>query len=806
MRRASLLLLGLSAIVSAQDRFATAPLQYAPDRGFDLQHVAVRLDIDYTKRVFRGASSNILVALRDQAPLVIHAGENLNIESVQLDGKAAAYKRTGSQLTIETGKVTSGQRVQVRITYSNTNKQGGGIFEGGGWHWIEGSIFQPDRIGFWTQGETVYNRNWAPTWDYPNDFATSETFTTVNKGWTVVGNGDLISEVTTGERTTFHWKMKQPHATYLLSLVGGPLDVKKDEWRGKPLWYVTPKGKGHLIDDSFGDTKDMLDFFSSITGVEYPWTKYAQNAMYDFGGGMENVSSTTLGEGALTDKRDGFRNMSGLNAHELAHQWFGDLVSCHNWGEIWLNESFATFFQALYFEQARGKVGYQHQIAGNTGGYLGEASRYQRPLSTKRYPEPDSVFDAHAYPKGSVILHMLRRKIGDAAFFTGIKHYLETYRHTPVETWAFRRAMSDSSGYNLEPFFDQWVLKPGHPILEYTWTYDDAKREVVVDVRQVQDTSKGVPIYDFELELGFLTETQADKKVVTLNAQTQQFRVASSFKPTAVLLDPDQNLLRQINYEFTLPEHLVIFSKAPNAADRNMAFEALMAVTLTDEQTKEIATVLRKDSGRFPIYPSTAKLAEKKHLNLRSFWREELKHPDFERQGDAIKALGLLKGLQPSEDEADEKTFLGMVSDQMSFRSLVEILNILDAKKHTTIFERATMKPLGSDRTYALALGKLAAANIPGTKERILLGLRARDYDLVVASAQSLKVIPATEDSRAFLRKVLVANDWNLTMVALDVIGTLKDEEMVPSLKVVPEQAPEHVKAKFAEVAKLFEK
>src|SRR5262249_2949191 len=152
------------------------------------------------------------------------------------------------------------------------------------------------------------------------------------------------------------------------------------------LYYAVPKGHGKQIDDTFGDTPDMLSFFSDFTGVKYPWPKYAQTIMYDFGGGMENVSATTLAEGALTDRREGFFNSDGLDAHELAHQWFGDLVTCKDWGHIWLNESFAEFFAMLYTEHRRGKAAYERQVEDETQGYLGESRRYQRPLATNLYP------------------------------------------------------------------------------------------------------------------------------------------------------------------------------------------------------------------------------------------------------------------------------------------------------------------------------------------------------------------------------------------------------------------------------------
>ena len=481
-----------------------ATVQRAPDRDYDLKHVAVTLDVQYEARTFSGTSLNTLAPLRSGLKTIrLHAGKDLTVSAVTLDGKSAGFKRDGEWVLIDAdAPLAANKDVTVGVTYAGGKKQGGGFGSEGGFHWLNPTKELPNRIGFWTQGETGYNRQWAPTWDYPNDFATSETTTTVPADWTVIGNGKKLSDKVAGNRRTVTWKMTQPHATYLLSLAAGPLDTGKMRWEGIDLLFAVPKGEGYRIPQSFHDTPDMLTFFSKITGVKYPWPKYAQNAMYDFGGGMENVSSTTLGAGSLADPRDGERTMASLNAHELAHQWFGDLVTCKDWGNAWLNESFATFFQWLYFEHSRGEHEYAREVDGGMRAYLGESRRYKRPIATNLYANPDVMFDSHTYPKGGAVMHTLRRQLGDEAYFNGIKLYLTRHRHQPVETVDLIQALTDASGTNVQAFFDQWIFKPGHPVLEYDWTFDDATSEIVVAVKQTQDTSAGTPIYTIPTKLG----------------------------------------------------------------------------------------------------------------------------------------------------------------------------------------------------------------------------------------------------------------------------------------------------------------
>src|SRR5579872_3716098 len=366
-----------------------ATLHYAPDRDYDLAHLAVTLDIDFPARAFKGVAVNRITLLRDGLKMIkLHCGKNLEVAACAVGSSPAAFTRADDMLLIAAPRpLKRGEVVDVTVRYSGGKHDRAGVMSDSGLHWIEPNKRQPDRVGFWTQGESDLKRQWDPTWDYPDHLCTSETTVTVPASWTVIGNGSLKSNRLSadGKRRTYHWQMDQPHATYLLSLVGGLFDVHEAKWRDVRLMYVAPRGKARLLDYSFEDTPDMLSYFSDLTGVKFAWPKYAQNAMYDFGGGMENVSATTLPEGALTDAREGRHAMDSLNAHELAHQWFGDLVTCRDWGEIWLNESFATLFEALYMEHSRGRTAYAKELDGDMAGYIGESRRYKHPLATHLY-------------------------------------------------------------------------------------------------------------------------------------------------------------------------------------------------------------------------------------------------------------------------------------------------------------------------------------------------------------------------------------------------------------------------------------
>ncbi len=566
-------------------------------REYHVRHMKVYFTVNAPDHSATGIVTHYLTPLRGPlSSLQMDARGSLVIDACTLDGKDAQFEHKDNVLTVysKDAPLPNGKEVALEIRYRMSPASGArervGANGAGGFRWIDPTPNDPDRKPqFWTQGETNTNSSWVPCYDFPNDKCTSETHTTVPEDWVVIGNGSEspATHDETAHTRTYHWTMTQPHSTYLLSLVGGELDVQKDVWRGVPLYYVVPRGQASLIPGSFGNTPDMLSWFSDKLGVKYAWPKYAQCAVYDFPGGMENVSATTLGSFGLTDRRSGNYPMSSLNSHELAHQWFGDLVTCSDWGDAWLNESFATFFEMYYMEHLNGEEAYQREVDNNTTSYLRGAARAKHALSTNLYRGPDDMFDqSHTYAKGGVILHMLRRQLGDKAFFGGMGAYLKKNAYKPVDTGDLESALSAYTGKDLKPFFDQWVRRPGHPVLNLTWTYDEGRREVVATVKQTQDTGDGTPIYTMPLTLGLLPTPNGNdnsmggatghngvvREHVTLSQAVQEFRIPAAQKPAIIMLDPDHDILREIKDTAWTPEELpVLVRHAPNAVDRRRA-------------------------------------------------------------------------------------------------------------------------------------------------------------------------------------------------------------------------------------------
>ena len=737
----AVLIASLAPIPQAQSLPASAPpgakVQYAPDRDYDLLHVALDLKVDYDKLAFHGVVVNTLAPLRDGlSAITLDCGKNLNVEACEIAGQKATFTHDGDKLNITgTQPLTRGKAVSVTVRYNAGAKNEG-------FQWIKPTVTEPQRVGFWTNGQPDHNHGWVPIWDYPNDFATTETSVTVPADWYVVGNGALKSNVLdANNRTrTFHWQMDQPHATYLLSLAAGPFDIKTTEWRGVTLMYVVTKGKGDKIDEAFGETPEILSFYSDLLGVKFPWPKYAQSAMYDFPGGVEYVSATTFGQGVFPDKRNGPPD-SAVIAHEIAHQWFGDLVTYKNWGEVWLGEGFATFFgQLLYSEHKWGKNEYDRRLENQMQGYFRESRRYQRPLSTNLYENPGAMFDNHSYLKGSVILHTLRRKLGDQKFFQGMRHYLTKYGHTPVDSHDLCNALTEGTGINLEPFFDQWVFKPGHPVLDYTWTWDEAKKQVVLTVKQTQDTKAGTPIYDLDVTVGLISGSRVTREQAKINKAEQEIRIGAADKPAAVLFDADHDFLREVStLHWTAAELTSILKYAPNAVDRQEAMKRMLEGTPSDAAVQAVAEVLRQDLSRSPVFTSMGKLGELKRTDLRALFREQIAHPNLGRRAEAIRALGRL----PKED-TDIQSLRRMVNDQEPYivvRAVVSTLGNWDPSSNRDVFEKAAQMVSPSDSVRAVAVDALEKADAAENRERAdpnpQTTLMLKDFLSVVANGQA---------------------------------------------------------------------
>lgn len=697
-----------------QDRFKPpfAKIQSARVLEYDVRHLKVYFDVDYPTKSAAGVVSHYLTPLKPNLDsIAIDAKDNLKIEAVTINGIAVQFKHEKNMLHITPASpLGTGKEVIVEIKYKMPyTRSQGGLMGARGIHWIDPTPNNPERRpGFWTQGETTTNSHWVPLFEGAHDKVTTETIVTVPDTWTVIGNGDELPAKTDAARKkkTFHWKIDKPHSTYLLSLAAGEMDVKRDKWRDIPLIYAVPKGMGNKIEPSFGYTPDMMEFFSQKFGVKYPWSKYAQTSVFDFPGGMENVSATTLGV-FLVDARSTPFQTSSLNAHELAHQWFGDLVTCKDWGDIWLNEGFATFGDMIYQEKLFGKEAYEDQRTGALRGYLNESRRYKRPLATNMYGNPDDLFDSHAYPRGGFTVHMLRKELGDATFFRGIQHYLKKHAYQAVETKDLRLALSDVARRDLTGFFDQWVLKPGHPVIDWSWRYDAARRTLVVSIKQTQNTSEGTPIYNLPLTVAIIPQIGNQRSTKAIIAKTpvrlasEEISIRLDSAPAAVLLDPERDLLIETRDQTWNEEALpAILRFAPSHQDRQRAARLLVDSARgksneTMEMILQAATVETSDSVAADMIRI---LAANSNETYRPFFRVQAQSKQYQRRAAALAAFGSLQR-NPEDMAMLRQVALNNNELYSAVESALRSLAKLDIEGNLDAFENFMLEPTVSEQS-----------------------------------------------------------------------------------------------------------
>ena len=469
------------------------PVNWVRSRTIDIKHLDVSLRFDWNKSQAIGSEVVTFAPFSDTDKFTLDAAM-MTIESVMTVNGAPlkfTYDANGGNdnLQIMLDHVyKANEDVSVKIAYTTNYVNGsdnetaiGGF--GRGLRFIKPTADNPTKPRqIWSQGESEFNRYWFPSYDSPNDFRTTDFHVTVEKPFSVVGNGKLVETKDNGDSTrTFHWKMDIPYSNYLSSIVVSETTPVVQDFEGVPVYNFGYTNETKEVAATVKNLPATMKFFSEITGVKYPYPKYSQAFVEDFGGGMENISATTQIEEMIHDDRELLDTDSeGLQSHELAHQWFGDYVTCRDWGQIWLNESFATYMQAMWTEKLKGHEEFLYSdVRGNQNQTIGTWNQgNRRPIVTKYYANKDAMFDTYAYPGGGSVLHMLRKHLGDKLFFESLHHYLTTNANQPVSTEDLRIAIEEASGQSMDWFFDEWLYKMGHPIFEITQSYDDAVQKI----------------------------------------------------------------------------------------------------------------------------------------------------------------------------------------------------------------------------------------------------------------------------------------------------------------------------------------
>lgn len=523
----------------------------------DLLHTKLQVRFDWSKQWLIGKANLTLKPYFYPTDTLILDAKGFDIQKIALVQKNALkdlkYTYDKQKIRIQLDKVYTRQETyEVYIEYiakpEDLNVEGSeAITDAKGLYFINplgNDPRKPKQI--WTQGETESSSCWFPTIDSPNERTTQEIFITVEKKYTTLSNGKLIASKDNGDGTrTDQWKMSLPHAPYLFMMAIGEFAVVKDKWRNMEVnYYVEPAYEKYakLI---FGNTPEMLTFFSKKLGVDYPWEKYSQVVVRDFvSGAMENTTAT-IHYGALQhDDRAHLDNThEDIIAHELFHHWFGDLVTCESWANLPLNESFATYGEYLWNEYKYGKWQADEGLENDLATYLAEASQKREPLIRYYYKNREDMFDGHSYQKGGRVLHLLRHTVGDSAFFEALKLYLTKNAYTDVEIAELRMAFEDVTGKDLMWFFNQYFMEAGHAELQINYDYNPNNKQLTVSIKQTQNP-KYTPIYRIpsHIQINFTNNLKIKHSVEITSADTS-FTYTLTGEPANVDFDPDKVLI-----------------------------------------------------------------------------------------------------------------------------------------------------------------------------------------------------------------------------------------------------------------------
>ncbi|MGB3200427.1 MAG: M1 family metallopeptidase [Nodosilinea sp.] len=743
---------------------------YNPDRPGQVEHIALDLSLDLEQKICKGTCSIRINPVSDGLDSLVLDAVNQQIESVQVDGVEQAFDYDGERLHIRLEPPTvAGETFAVAIAYRLVQPERGIYFIGPDQHY-------PDKpVQVWTQGEDEDSRFWFPCFDYPGMLSTSEITVRVPSAYQVVSNGELVDTTEDGDHKIFHWHQKQVHPTYLMALAVGEFDVIQDQWQDIPITYYVEKGRQDQGQITMGKTPRMVEFLSEKYGYKYAFPKYAQVCAADFiFGGMENTSVTILTDRCLLDERAALdnRNSESLVVHELAHQWFGDLLVINHWSHAWVKEGMATYSEVMWTEQEYGPDEAAYYRLGEARSYLDEdKSRYRRPMVTHIYREAIELYDRHIYEKGACVYHMIRAELGDALFWKAIHTFVQSNAHQTVETIDLLRAIDRATGRNLRPLFDQYVLRGGHPDYKVAYSWDGDSNLAKLTVTQTQakdgDTSSSSGLFDLRIPIGFgylESENSPQPEVKAFTVRIHEREQALFFplekKPDFISFDVGNHTLKTVELEYPVAELKAQLKHDPDPLSRIEA-----AIALAKKGNLEAVTAL------------SAALLDEPFWGVRSEVAEQLASVKLDQ---AVE--GLLKGLEDPEARVRRAVVeaLGDIKTVGSYKVLKGVAQQGDPSYYV---EAAAIR----------SLGKVGAADLNGrSKAKKTLKLlesilkERQGWNEMVRSGAIAALSQFTSSEEALdlvLKYSEIGTPQALRLAAIRALGAISKAQSKPNLE-----------------------
>lgn len=556
-------------------------------KSYHVEHYKIEVKLDLQKKTLDGKVTASIQSLKDVLDTIDVDAAGLNIKNVkaliynQTDDPELAesyenikYAYNGNKLFIlPFGFIRKNFHYKFQIEYSCTNPEKGLYF-------IAPDSLHPDKqYQAWTQGEGEDNHFWFPCYDYPNDKATTETIITIDKQYTTLSNGVLksVKENSDGTRT-WDWLLDKPYSSYLVMLAAGKFEIIEDKYDDIPVYTYVPAGDKDMAFKSFDKTADIIHFFSDFTGYKYPWHRFSQVVVQDFiYGGMENTGAVVLTDVSLyDDNTPPDYTATGLVAHELAHQWWGDAVTCKNWNEIWLNEGFATYFDALYKEYSLGKDEFDYQIYKYQMNSLYADSLVRRPIYTNH------AVSTNSYDKGACVLNMLRYMLGDDDFKHALNIFITKYQFDNVTTpdlnssikQVFLDPTRDRIPRDFSWYFDEWIYHAGQPEYKADYTYNDSTKQISFSMQQVQ-TSDSILEFHMPVNVEIITPDNRYTQTIIPTKEPHTWLFTCGAKPLCVDVNVGNKVLCKLYYSKPEDDWLYQLNNSENAVDRITAIQGL---------------------------------------------------------------------------------------------------------------------------------------------------------------------------------------------------------------------------------------
>ena len=778
-------------------------IKYAPARKVDIRHVALAVTPDFQKRTLRGEATLTFKPIAKPLDELRLDAVDLTVSAVTCSAKLAGHQVTDKEIVVTFATpVPPGRETKLTIRYSAQP--------------VKGFYFRTPATGYpandthvWTQGEPDEARHWFPCYDFPNAKFTTEITCRVPEGMTVLSNGRQVSSTKDAASglVAVRWLQDKPHGTHLITLAAGRFTKLEDKYRDVPLQFYTPPSDAAEAALTFADTKPAMEFFEREIGVPYPWAQYGQVVVRDFHwGGMENTTLTTLTDRTLhRADTETLSSSEGLVSHELAHQWFGNLVTCKDWSHLWLNEGFATYYANLFMGDRHGRDELLYGLYKDAQTVLGKTNSPPRAIHFRRYGTPYEQFDYRAYPKGGWVLHMLRSQLGDELYRRCIKTYIERHAFGIVVTEDLNAIIEELSGRSFDRFFDQWVYHALQPELEVSYSWDEKTKLAKVSMRQKQTVNDNVMLFQFPLTLRFKSKAGTVDHRVHVKEKEEDFYVPLRQAPEIVRVDPEFTLLAKISFK---PPTAMLYAQLADKSD--MIGRLLAAEQLADK--KDSATV--------------AKL--KAALNSDAFHGVRAKASESLRKIHSDEALDALAASVKQPDARARNAVIGDIAGFFHPRALETLRVCLDTERNPVVLATA-IKGLAPYHQPAVRDALLRFLNGDSYRNRLaeaaIAAMRAQDDPAFVAplretlakreaafmsfgfghALDALAFLARNEKSRDGVRDFLAGflnhKREHFQVTAIKALGTLEDPKAIALLETFASASKETSQQKEAEKA-----